>query len=130
MAFILESRNRIFNACSDPTGISCALNDRLEETRLFPSCCPFTFLYGQTFTGNRATYIPAKVCLSVYLLYMISSSVISELLQLELQQIWLWAAGGRGSVAGLFVEALAALVEVQYDILTSRLAIIVPHKAS
>lgn len=33
-------------------------------------------------------------------------------------------------VAGLFVEALAALVEVQYDALTSRLVIIVSRKAS
>lgn len=61
---------------------------------------------------------------------MIPSSIITELLQLELQQIRLWATGGRGLVARLFVEALAALVEVPHDVLTSRLAIIVPHQAS
>lgn len=30
-AFILESRNKTLNACSDPMRISCALNDRLEN---------------------------------------------------------------------------------------------------
>lgn len=32
-AFILESRNKTFTACSDPMRISCALNDRPEEIR-------------------------------------------------------------------------------------------------
>lgn len=55
MAFILESRNKITNACSDPARISCALNDRLEESRLFPECYPFMLLCGQTLIRNRAT---------------------------------------------------------------------------